>query len=46
MHLSVKHQIYQGLGHWIQAPEEIDDMISVFSQYGAWPDHVDEDNAS
>lgn len=46
MHMSVKHQVYQGLGHWIQAPEEIDDMISVFSQYGAWPDHVDEDTAS
>ncbi|ERF72214.1 hypothetical protein EPUS_02101 [Endocarpon pusillum Z07020] len=46
MHMSVKHQVYQGLGHWIQAPEEIDDMISVFSQYGAWPDHVDEHIAS
>ncbi len=43
LHVSVRHQIYQGLGHWIQAPEEIYDMISVFSRNGAWPDQVDED---
>ena len=39
--MNVKHQIYEGLGHWIQAPEEINDMILVFTKMGAWPDHVD-----
>lgn len=39
--MNVKHQVYQGLGHWIQPPEEIDDMISVFTKNGVWPDHVD-----
>lgn len=35
------HQIYRGLDHRIQVPEEIDDMISVFTQRGSWPHHVD-----
>jgi hypothetical protein len=35
------HQVYQGLGHWIQVLEETDDMISVFTQRGSWPHHVD-----
>lgn len=38
--MTVRHQIYPGLGHWFQAPEEINDMISVFTKNGAWPDHV------
>ncbi len=40
LHMSVEHQVYQGLGHWIQVPEEIHDMISVFTRNGAWPDQV------
>ena len=42
--MNVRHQIYHELGHWIRVPEEIDDMISVFTKNGAWPDHVDRSN--
>jgi predicted esterase len=41
LEMNIKHQVYPWLGHWIQAPEEIEDMISVFAKSGAWPDPVD-----
>lgn len=41
LRMDLRHQVYPGLGHWMKVPEEIDDMISVFRETGAWPDHVD-----
>lgn len=40
LNMNVEHQVYEGLDHWYKAPEEIDDMISVFKRNGAWPDPV------
>ncbi len=45
VNMNVRYQVYTGLGHWIEAPEEINDMISVFRIEGAWPDHVDGETA-
>jgi predicted esterase len=46
LNMDIRHQVYPGLGHWIQAPEEIDDMISVFTKSGAWPDRLDRKTAA
>jgi predicted esterase len=36
--MDVEHRVYQGLGHWIRKPEEVDDFIAVLQRNGSWPD--------